>query len=68
VLGQREVAMRIGARVGGWGRRSQERALDNAREATTALSRARVQREEIELYLRSRRAGRGRTAEARRPA
>lgn len=29
----------------------QERALDNARRATTALSRKRVERDEVDLYL-----------------
>jgi hypothetical protein len=34
-----------------WAVRSNEAALCNARVAATALSRARVEREEIELYL-----------------
>ncbi len=37
-----------------WGIRSNERAVDNARTATTALSRLRVEREEVELFLRQR--------------
>lgn len=46
--------MGIGTAISGWSRRSQERALLNARDASTALSRRRVEREEVELYLRSR--------------
>jgi hypothetical protein len=38
-------------RIGGWGRRGHERAVSNAREAATALARARVEREEVELFL-----------------
>ena len=34
-----------------WGARSHERALDNARDAATVLSRARVERAEIEQWL-----------------
>jgi len=34
-----------------WAVHSNEAALCNARRAATALSRARVEREEIELYL-----------------
>lgn len=34
---------------------SQERALDNAREASTELCRASVERREVELYLAERR-------------
>ncbi|HET9871111.1 MAG TPA: hypothetical protein VFP89_00780 [Propionibacteriaceae bacterium] len=37
-----------------WGRRSNGRAVDNARGASTRLSRLRVEREEVELYLRQR--------------
>ncbi len=33
---------------------SQERALANAREASTRLSRERVQRAEVEIYLEER--------------
>jgi hypothetical protein len=33
---------------------SQERALANAREASTKLSRERVQRAEVEIYLQER--------------
>jgi len=33
---------------------SQERALANARAAATELSRARVERDEVELYLAAR--------------
>jgi hypothetical protein len=36
------------------GRHSQERARVNARTAATELSRARVEREEVELYLAAR--------------
>ena len=34
-----------------WSRSSQDRARDNARTAATELSRARVEREEVELFL-----------------
>jgi hypothetical protein len=58
VLDGRELDMgiraRIGGRIDGWGRRSQARAVANARDAATVLSRARVERDEVELYLRSR--------------
>jgi hypothetical protein len=37
--------------IGRWARHSQERALGNARGASTALSRLRVEREEVELFL-----------------
>jgi len=33
---------------------SNERAVENARGASTALSRGRVEREEVELFLRER--------------
>ena len=46
--------MGMGTAISGWSRRSQERAVLNARDASTALSRRRVEREEVELYLRSR--------------
>jgi len=36
------------------GVRSNERAVANARGATTLLSRRRVERDEVEIYLRSR--------------
>ncbi|MBA2952362.1 hypothetical protein GON03_20280 [Nocardioides sp. MAH-18] len=45
--------MGIGAQIDGWARRSQERAVVNAREASTALSRRRVEREEVDLFLRA---------------
>ena len=35
----------------GWGRSSNERAIGNARSATTLLSHRRVEREEVELFL-----------------
>jgi hypothetical protein len=38
----------------GWARSSNDRAVDNARAATTQLSRGRVEREEIELFLQQR--------------
>jgi hypothetical protein len=38
--------------------RSNEQAVANARAATTALGRARVERDEVELYLRRRYASR----------
>ncbi|QWF24221.1 hypothetical protein KM427_11320 [Nocardioides sp. LMS-CY] len=61
MLGSGEIDMTmiagIGARIGGWGRRSNEGARTNAREASTTLSRTRVEREEVELYLRTRYAG-----------
>jgi hypothetical protein len=40
--------------ISGWAHRSQQQSVANAREATTALSRRRVEREEVELFLRSR--------------
>jgi len=40
-----------------WGRRSNEGAASNARAAATILSRLRVERDEIELYV-ARRAAR----------
>jgi hypothetical protein len=36
-----------------WAVASNARAIENARQASTALSRGRVEREEVELYLRS---------------
>ena len=44
------------------GSRSNERAVANARGAATELSRLRVEREEVELYLAQRAAERGRPA------
>ncbi|WP_156390893.1 MULTISPECIES: hypothetical protein [unclassified Nocardioides] len=38
----------------GWGHASNERAIGNARSAATLLSRRRVEREEVELFLRDR--------------
>ena len=35
----------------GWGRTSHNAAVDNAREAAVACSRARLERLEIELYV-----------------
>ena len=40
-------------RIIGWAHRSQERAVRNAREASTALSHGRVEREEVDLFLRA---------------
>jgi hypothetical protein len=40
--------------VSGWGRASNDRAIGNARRATTALSRRRVERDAVDLYLRTR--------------
>jgi hypothetical protein len=40
----------------------QERARANARQAATELARSRVEREEVEIYLASRRARVSRTA------
>ena len=37
-----------------WGRRSNEAAVCNARAAATILSRLRVERDEIELYIAER--------------
>ncbi|HEX6148205.1 hypothetical protein [Nocardioides sp.] len=37
-----------------WAAASNERAVENARQASTALSRGRVEREEVELFLRER--------------
>jgi hypothetical protein len=42
--------------LGQLGVRSNDQAVANARAATTLLSRARVERDEVEIYLRSRRA------------
>jgi hypothetical protein len=44
------------------GRQSQDRALANARSSATELSRCRVEREEVELFLADRREGVTRTA------
>jgi hypothetical protein len=44
------------------GRQSQGRALANARSAATELSRRRVEREEVELFLADRSEGVTRTA------
>jgi DNA-binding protein H-NS len=41
-----ELGMELAARLS-----SQERAMANARSATTALSRARVERDAVELFL-----------------
>lgn len=49
-------------------RRSNERALHNARAATTALSRLRVEREEVELFLQERWADSGAEQPASLPA
>jgi hypothetical protein len=43
--------MRMVGRWRRWAAASNEQALRNAREASTTLSRARVEREEVELYL-----------------
>ncbi|GAA1475826.1 hypothetical protein GCM10009623_02720 [Nocardioides aestuarii] len=48
--------MRVTMVVLRWAARSNERGLANAREAATALSRLRVEREEVELYLARRHA------------
>jgi hypothetical protein len=45
-----------------WGRDSHERAVANARAATTELSRRRVEREDVELYLTDRAARRAAAA------
>jgi hypothetical protein len=37
-----------------WAVASNARAIENARRASTALSRGRVEREEVELFLRQR--------------
>ena len=37
-----------------WSRAAHERALHNARTASTELSRARVEREEVEIFLAQR--------------
>jgi hypothetical protein len=39
-----------------WAAAGNEQAIANAREAATSLSRARVEREEVELYLARRHA------------
>ena len=46
-------------RFDGWARSSQEGALANARGAATELSRCRVEREEVELFLAAYDARRG---------
>ncbi len=48
--------------IGRWARRSHERSLDNARNATTALSRLRVERQEVELFCLERYAAPSRPA------
>ena len=45
-----------------WAVASNARAIENARQASTALSRGRVEREEVELFLRSTNAGPGPSA------
>jgi hypothetical protein len=37
--------------LAGWGRKSHEHAVENARVAAVACSRARVERIEVELYV-----------------
>jgi len=37
-----------------WAAASNERAVENARHASTALSRERVEREEVEMFLQQR--------------
>ena len=56
--------MRWATKVIRWGRAANDAAVANAREATTELSRLRVEREEVELYLRTR-YGVGAIADAR---
>ena len=52
-----------------WGRASNERAIGNARAATTTCSRARVEREAVELFLGAREArGEPVRGDAQRPA
>lgn len=55
------VTARITAWVGGWARASNDRALENARAACTVLSRRRVERDEVALYLSARSAEADRT-------
>lgn len=43
--------MRLVSVVRRWAGSSNDRAVSNAREATTTLSRLRVEREDVELYL-----------------
>ena len=45
---------RVSEWTSGWARSSNDRAVANARAATTQLSRQRVEREEIELFLQER--------------
>ena len=55
--------------VSEWSRSSNERAIGNARTATTICSSARVEREAVELFLRAREAGVARAPGAsQRPA
>jgi hypothetical protein len=42
-------------RVSGWARVSNEAAVGNARSAATELSRRRVERQEVELFLQQHR-------------
>jgi hypothetical protein len=37
-----------------WATASNKRAVENARQASTALSRGRVEREEVEMFLQQR--------------
>ncbi|MGZ4456764.1 MAG: hypothetical protein ACXVWV_12360 [Nocardioides sp.] len=51
-----------------WSVASNQRAVTNARVATTDLSRRRVEREDVELYLASLEAPRTATPRPARPA
>jgi len=51
----------VTAWIARWVRASNERAVANARTACTALSRRRVERDEVELYLSERSAAAKRT-------
>jgi len=55
------------AQVSGWARGSNRRSVDNARGASTELSRLRVEREEVEIFLRDHGVRRA-PAVVRRPA
>lgn len=67
MLGSREIGMRsrwqrIGRLIG------QDQALANARAASTELSRLRVERDEVDLFLRERLAARPVPTRVSRPA
>jgi hypothetical protein len=60
--------IRTARRIDGWAHRSQQRALANARTAATQLSRGRVERDEVELFLLEQRRPDAPASPAARPA